>query len=506
MTDVFKDTPLWDLSTITREDVSSTIDALKPTLSTGPDKIPNKLLKSLKFEALDAITLVFNKCIEEGVFPDIWKSGKIIPTYKKGAKNKIQNYRPVCLFSNLGKLFEGVVKRQLTVHLERILPPNVFGFRPGRSTQDAVFYAMDKIHRQRAEGKLTAVVSLDASSAFDCVPHEIIIRSLEIIGAGQKMQRWIESFLKGCYNFVQIGDAASSEWSVESGSGQGRRLSPDLFNITCLSQALLCLISEFIGYADDGMDIVAGSSPAECNANLKTVVQERVEWYKKIGLPLNIDKTEIMGFGFEPSPVEIGDITIYPKNEMTFLGIKIQNNLKWSSQISLLCNKIRSAAGRIRVDGRNLTTGDKRMLYMGWIQGLIFSNSPVVLATISSSELSDLQTACNAGIRAMVGIPKYGYADITAIRKKFRIPSVEDIVEYSLQCSAWKFFAHCSFERPGPMTRSKANMILPHPDQRGHHAKISENLFVQAWNRIPLPVKKADKLQNVKYHLKRTLF
>ena len=201
LTDVFKDTPRWDLSTITREDVSSTIDALKPTLSTGPDKIPNKLLKSLKFEALDAITLVFNKCIEEGVFPDIWKSGKIIPTYKKGAKNKIQNYRPVCLFSNLGKLFEGVVKRQLTVHLERILPPNVFGFRPGRSTQDAVFYAMDKIHRQRAEGKLTAVVSMDASSAFDCVPHEIIIRSLEIIGAGQKMQRWIESFFKRMLQF-----------------------------------------------------------------------------------------------------------------------------------------------------------------------------------------------------------------------------------------------------------------------------------------------------------------
>ena len=145
LADIFKDTPRWDLSPFTHEEIASAIDALKPTLSHGPDNIPNKLIKSLKFEALDAITMVFNKCIEEGVFPDVWKSGKIIPTFKKGTKNSIQNYRPVCLFSNLGKLFEGVVKKQLTIHLEKILPSNVFGFRPGGSTQDAVCYALDKV-------------------------------------------------------------------------------------------------------------------------------------------------------------------------------------------------------------------------------------------------------------------------------------------------------------------------------------------------------------------------
>ena len=128
--DFFKDPPQWDLSLFTREDVAEAIDALKPTLSTGPDCIPNRLIKSLKFEALDATTLVFNKCIVEGVFPEVWKSGKIFPTFKKGAKDKVENYRPVCLFSNLGKLLEAVVKKQLTSHLENVLPSNIFGFRP----------------------------------------------------------------------------------------------------------------------------------------------------------------------------------------------------------------------------------------------------------------------------------------------------------------------------------------------------------------------------------------
>jgi len=177
------------------------------------------------------------------------------------------------------------------------------------------------------------------------------------------MRSWIASFLNGCKNFVQIGDGKSEEWVVESGSGKGRRLSPDLYNIASLSQAILFVaLSFFAGYADDGIDIVFGSSDAECDNKLQALAHERKEWYRKAGLPLNISKTEILGFGFSPSPINIDNIIIRPKTEITFLGITIQNDLKWTSQLAVLNNKIRSAAGRIRHDGRHLNTSDKRML------------------------------------------------------------------------------------------------------------------------------------------------
>ena len=163
------DVPRWDLVPCTREDVSNAIDNLKPSLSSGPDLIPNRLIKSLKFEALDAITAVFNKCITEGVFPDIWKSGKISPTFKKGAKNKIENYRPICLFSNLGKLLEAVIRSQFTIHLERVLPDNMYGFRP---TQDCIRHALDKLHQYRAQGKFIAsrqIYNHPFDGCFKCI-------------------------------------------------------------------------------------------------------------------------------------------------------------------------------------------------------------------------------------------------------------------------------------------------------------------------------------------------
>ena len=69
-----------------------------------------------------------------------------------------------------------------------------------------------------------------------------------------------------------------------------------------------------------------------------------------------------------------------------------------------------------------------------------------------------------------------------------------------------KMFRNCPFERSGPVTRSKANLNLPHPDQRHHCTKLSVTFLTKAWNRIPLAVKQEEKLQNVKHHLKRSIF
>ena len=366
---------------------------------------------------------------------------------------------------------------------------------------------LDAIHKHRSNNKYVALLTLDASAAFDLLDHSVISRSLEVTGAGPLLQKWCASFLAGCKSFVQIGEEESDPWIVESGSGQGRPLSPDLYNLSTFSQAIIVSNPDFFNYADDGGDVICGDSIELCNAKIKTVLEQRIHWYRSMGLSLNIAKTEIMGFNFKPENITIGNTSISPKSEITFLGVKIQSSLKWNCHIETLCRKIRAAAGRIRMDGRHLGIPDKKILYFGWIQSLIQSNGLAYLPTLNQSELIDLQTACNAGIRSIVGLPRFGYAEISVLRKHLRIPSISAIKNRVCSVAAWKHFSvkiNNSSDCTGPITRGRSNNNIPLPDMRGHAGKISSASLTKAWNALPIQVKNANSISSVKHYVKKS--
>ena len=496
--------PTWDIVPCTREEVLKAIDNLKPSNSSGPDQISNRLIKELKFEAIDAITYIFNRSIKEGIFPNIWKSSKVQPIYKKGNRNEIKNYRPVCLFSNLGKLLEAVIQNQITPHLEKCLPDNIFGYRPGRGTQDAVCYLLDKIHYYRAKGYYVAAIALDASSAFDILDHSVILESLSICGAGNRFLEWSNSFLKGCSNFVDLDGVSSNSWSSDTGSGQGRRLSPIYCNVGTMSPAVLSKNAEFAGYADDEMNIVYGLTIKECNDKITAIVHERIAWYKQIGLALNLSKTEIIGFGFTPDNISFDGFTVTPSSSITYLGVCIQSNLSWEKHINSLCNKIRYAASKIRVEGRHFGITDKRKLFSGWILGNVYSNGLAFLSSATQTELNNIQVAMNAGVRAIFGLPRYGHVEISALRSKFKIPSINSIRSRIMSFESWKRFSAREQETnaPGPMTRGKTNRKFPLPDQKGHHGKIIDNALVGFWNALPLEIKNVGNAVNAKLSIK----
>ena len=51
----------------------------------------------------------FNLSLKEGVVPFEWKEANIIPLFKKGSRNKSENYRPVSLTSVICKLLERLI-------------------------------------------------------------------------------------------------------------------------------------------------------------------------------------------------------------------------------------------------------------------------------------------------------------------------------------------------------------------------------------------------------------
>lgn len=72
----------------------------------------------------------------EGI-PEDWKTGIIVPLYKKGERNAVKNYRGISLLSTAYKLYTEILRKILVEEVEekRILPEGQAGFREGRSTR-----------------------------------------------------------------------------------------------------------------------------------------------------------------------------------------------------------------------------------------------------------------------------------------------------------------------------------------------------------------------------------
>ena len=67
------------------------------------------LLKHAKQELVNGLVIIFNKCFQEGCFPEILKIAKVIPVHKGDVTTDPSNYRPISLLNVFGKLIEKVM-------------------------------------------------------------------------------------------------------------------------------------------------------------------------------------------------------------------------------------------------------------------------------------------------------------------------------------------------------------------------------------------------------------
>lgn len=50
--------------------------------------------------------MLFNNCLKQGVFPNIWKTAKVITVNKENRKQLVDNYRPISLLPICSKIIE----------------------------------------------------------------------------------------------------------------------------------------------------------------------------------------------------------------------------------------------------------------------------------------------------------------------------------------------------------------------------------------------------------------
>ena len=109
---------------------------------------------------------------------------------------------------------------------------------------------MNDLHINTDSNKLSVLVLLDLSAAFDTVDHDILLDRLETcVGLSGPVLNWFRSYLQDGHSFVSIGDFVSDKVGTMCGVPQGLILGPLLFNLYMLP--LAHVIKKRNHYADN---------------------------------------------------------------------------------------------------------------------------------------------------------------------------------------------------------------------------------------------------------------
>ena len=114
------------------EETISGIKQLKSGKAVASDQISNDMLKATVEITAPVITEIFNRIVKSECFPKIWSLGLIIPLFKSGDINDVNNYRGITINSCLSKLLMLLLNSRLQKFCEEkgIIHYNQIGFIP----------------------------------------------------------------------------------------------------------------------------------------------------------------------------------------------------------------------------------------------------------------------------------------------------------------------------------------------------------------------------------------
>ena len=177
---VLRDVSPISIPCFTVDEVISVLSHLDVKKASAPSECSSFILKNCRISLGATLTCIFNQSLRSGQVPLSWKCASVVPVFKKGDKNSVENYRPVSLLNCCSKVMERCIVNYLFPLVSPYLHPLQHGFIKNRSCTTQLLKVYHEIGQHLDRGEQIDIIFLDFSKAFDRVSHSHLLFKLQL--------------------------------------------------------------------------------------------------------------------------------------------------------------------------------------------------------------------------------------------------------------------------------------------------------------------------------------
>ena len=415
---------------ISEDELLASVRHMRPKTAPGPDGLVTPMIRwaatpvtygekgaikvaptiSSLSPMMQALNLLWNRCLAEQSIPDAWKLShlSLIPKDAEGVAGDPARTRPIAVASILYRGLMWIIMKRLLALGDTKIPWNQRGFRHGGQCIDVAEIIDAALYSSQVHKLAFCLTQADLAKAYDNLLHQAILQDLAVRHRmPQEFVYFMKNVLSGLKAQIWTRSGLSPVFNIAKGIRQGCPLSPILFALLvscriCDAERKVqlesleffhseCRIPHHLEYADD-LTLIT-SSTEEASLLGEAIMTELAP----LGLTISAPKSAYATLQLDESPPVVWNgtpVQWVDSHPLRILGFWFDMR-GWQAHCQHLEDDIRGLLTRLN---RLSLAGTSKIRIFNWIARGKVAYSAAIADTLSLAEQLDKAAAAAAKI------------------------------------------------------------------------------------------------------------